>query len=408
MKIQNPNYQTLTPPHAISGILVGARFNRSLTLSFCFLFLSMFWVQYSFAQTPGYWNGSTTVSTTTINDVGIGLAIPDGKTEIFIDCPAKNGLVITKDENCPLPYLDVPVGLNAEVVSPGTGSSEATFTVPFSFNVGSTLPWNVGSAPIQNNPLLWVRTKDINSSGGFYSSTRFVVLPDGKTGINVYNPRATLDVRNMSAGYNIPVAIFGVNEYTTSSGLPGNKQYKTRHVQIVPKCNENGYNQISRVDDLGMFFTDGKGLDGANSASGMVIAPWSESASATIGGIRIGADGNVEIHGTTRATKVKVNAAWWSDFVFAPEYKPMSLPELEVFINTNKHLPNIPTEKEVLENGIDVADIQALQLQKIEELTLYILDQQKQIDNQKAVSDRQQKQLADIIKKVESIPTTNK
>ena len=89
MKIQNPNYQTLTPPHAISGILVGARFNRSLTLSFCFLFLSMFWVQYSFAQTPGYWNGSTTVSTTTINDVGIGLAIPDGKTEIFIDCPAK-------------------------------------------------------------------------------------------------------------------------------------------------------------------------------------------------------------------------------------------------------------------------------------------------------------------------------
>ncbi len=49
----------------------------------------MFWVQYSFAQTPGYWNGSATVTTTTTNDVGIGVAIPDGKTEIFIDCPAK-------------------------------------------------------------------------------------------------------------------------------------------------------------------------------------------------------------------------------------------------------------------------------------------------------------------------------
>ena len=366
----------------------------------------MFCYQNIYAQTTGTWNGSTTVTTTTPNDVGIGTTGPDGKTEIFIGCSPKNGLVITKEEDCPFPYFDVPTGLNAELFTPGAGSTEATFVVPFNFNVGSTLPLTlVGgllSATPPNNPLIWVRTKDVLPVGGaLYSSTRFVVMPDGKVGMNVYNPRATLDVRNMNASHNLPAAIFGVNEYTTVSGPIGNKQFKTRHVQIVPKCNENGFNQITKLNDLGIFFTNGKGTDGANQTlanggSGLVIAPWSADNNSTIGGIRIDADGNVEIHGNTRATKVKVNAAWWSDFVFDENYKPMTLPELEVYIKSNKHLPNIPSEKEVLENGIDIAEVQAAQLQKIEELTLYIIQLQKQIDSQKGLLEIQQKQFVDL------------
>jgi hypothetical protein len=358
----------------------------------------MFWIQNLYAQT-GNWNGSTTVTTTTPTDVGIGTTGPDGKTEIFIGCSPKNGLVITKEEDCPQPYINVPLGLNAELGNSGPNSPEATFIVPFSFSVGSTLPMTlVGGAFTStppNNPLIWVRTKDVMPLGGLlYSSTRFVVMPDGKAGFNVYNPRATLDVRNMNAGHNLPAAIFGVNEYSTASGPIGNKQYKTRHVQIVPKCSENGFNQITKVDDLGIFFTNGKGIDGANQTkanggSGLVIAPWAENANSDMGGIRIDADGNVEIHGKARATQLNVDVKWWSDFVFAPEYRPMNLAELEIFIKTNKHLPNIPTEKEVLSNGINIADVQALQLQKIEELTLYAIEQNKKL----AELERKQKEL---------------
>ncbi|NUM32876.1 MAG: hypothetical protein HUU47_11215, partial [Bacteroidetes bacterium] len=95
-----------------------------------------------------------------------------------------------------------------------------------------------------------------------------------------------------------------------------------------------------------------------------------------------------------------VEAKWWSDFVFEPDYKPMTLPELEVFIKANKHLPNIPSEKEMIDSGINVADMQALQLQKIEELTLYIIAQQKQIEEQKLQLDMQQKQLEILIKQL--------
>jgi len=64
----------------------------------------------------------------------------------------------------------------------------------------------------------------------------------------------------------------------------------------------------------------------------------------------------------------------WKDCVFEYDYKLISLKETEEYIKQNKHLPGIPSEKEVLENGINVGEMNAMLLQKIEELTLHIID----------------------------------
>jgi len=58
----------------------------------------------------------------------------------------------------------------------------------------------------------------------------------------------------------------------------------------------------------------------------------------------------------------------------------MPLHQLESFIEANHHLPDIPTEKNILENGIELGKMNALLLKKIEELTLYILEQEKRIN----------------------------
>jgi hypothetical protein len=71
----------------------------------------------------------------------------------------------------------------------------------------------------------------------------------------------------------------------------------------------------------------------------------------------------------------------WYDHVFAKDYKLRSLSELEDFIKQNKHLPEIPSETEVKENGINLGEMQGKLLLKIEELTLYTIEQQKLIDN---------------------------
>ncbi|MFI5219645.1 MAG: hypothetical protein ACHQNT_09160 [Bacteroidia bacterium] len=79
---------------------------------------------------------------------------------------------------------------------------------------------------------------------------------------------------------------------------------------------------------------------------------------------------------------VKVTAASsFPDYVFAGDYQPMSIYELEQFIKQNKHLPDFPSAKEIEKNeGFEVGDMQVKMLKKIEEQTLYIIDLQKQVD----------------------------
>ena len=73
----------------------------------------------------------------------------------------------------------------------------------------------------------------------------------------------------------------------------------------------------------------------------------------------------------------------WADKVFDKDYPLESLKELEHYISVNKHPPGIPTASEVKSNGVNVGDIETKLLEKIEELHLYILQQQKQIDELK-------------------------
>jgi len=62
-----------------------------------------------------------------------------------------------------------------------------------------------------------------------------------------------------------------------------------------------------------------------------------------------------------------------------PSYNLMPLKELEQYILKNKHLPDVPNQDEISKNGIDVYEMNAVLLKKLEELTLYVIEQQKQI-----------------------------
>ncbi len=84
--------------------------------------------------------------------------------------------------------------------------------------------------------------------------------------------------------------------------------------------------------------------------------------------------------GNIRSTAVKVEQRDWSDFVFNKKFELTPLNELENYINKNQHLPNMPTQKEIAKDGLDLGNMQKLQMQKIEELTLYILQLNKRIE----------------------------
>lgn len=92
-------------------------------------------------------------------------------------------------------------------------------------------------------------------------------------------------------------------------------------------------------------------------------------------------DYQLAISGNILASKVVVkNSTNWPDYVFKPDYTLPSLCEVEQYIKINGHLQDIPNEKEIADKGIDVGSIEEKLLKKVEELTLYLIQQQKRIE----------------------------
>lgn len=86
------------------------------------------------------------------------------------------------------------------------------------------------------------------------------------------------------------------------------------------------------------------------------------------------------VNGAALFNKVMIkNYAVWPDFVFDEGYALPSLSQLSRYLKKHKHLPDIPSSREINKNDVDVAQLLAMQLQKIEELTLYIIDLEKRI-----------------------------
>lgn len=107
-----------------------------------------------------------------------------------------------------------------------------------------------------------------------------------------------------------------------------------------------------------------------------------------------------------RTEKVRVDIASvknWADYVFLKDYKLMPLSELENFIVKNGHLPNIPKAENVVKEGIDLGEINSKLLEKVEELTLYTIELNKNNQDLENKNNSQQKTIENLIKRLEKL-----
>lgn len=129
-------------------------------------------------------------------------------------------------------------------------------------------------------------------------------------------------------------------------------------------------------------------------------------------GISVDENGNVgigtsnpgrelEVNGTIRSKEVIVEATNWPDYVFEEDYDLPTLSEIEAFIKTNKHLPEVPSAKEMEANGISLGEMNMLLLKKIEELTLHTIEQQKELEAERTANGKNMKELLLRIQKLE-------
>ncbi|RIV21659.1 bZIP transcription factor [Fibrisoma montanum] len=101
----------------------------------------------------------------------------------------------------------------------------------------------------------------------------------------------------------------------------------------------------------------------------------------------------------TEKVKVAVkNSSDWSDYVFADDYKLRSLESVEAFVKANKHLPGVPSAEQVVSEGVDMAKMDAKLLEKIEELTLYMIQLKKDSDRRINQLEKENQELKQLIK----------
>lgn len=275
-------------------------------------------------------------------------------------------------------------------------------------------------------------------------TSRNFIFNEGSLGIGTEDPQAMLDVAGdamvgsltINRSYSLPSTLGGTDQFlrgdgtwaipTGSSGggssywLPdGDNIYFDRNVGIGTTPKErltidspygrpihfhiggsqgiysnayyNGSNNVRSEEGPAYSINfSGSGMSFMTAATGSANSTvnWTQA-------VMIKADGNVGIGtlnpdfkltvaGGIHARDVKVTLQAGSDHVFGNDHRLAPLSEVEAFVKANKHLPGVAPESEMLQQGLDLGSFQIKLLEKIEELTLYIIQQQKEIEELKA------------------------
>ncbi len=226
------------------------------------------------------------------------------------------------------------------------------------------------------------------------------ILQDGRVGIGIQNDWEIASKFTLGVGPT-RVAIDHVYEPSTNFGIGCLGFNAAKQVDGAFGLNSDGANNGGSIvwgDVYGglNFSTIASGAYGAGANNQWMAV----SALPSTRRMRIHPQGNVQIgelppsnshpdyklsvDGKLVAKSIYVTSQGWADFVFEPDYKPMALPALENYLQQNKHLPHIPSAKEVEANGINVAEMDAKLLQSVEELTLHVIALSKRVQELEA------------------------
>ena len=184
-----------------------------------------------------------------------------------------------------------------------------------------------------------------------------------------------LEVGYPTRSYNVSANIKGSGVGTglkiTTSGYPDNI------TSLPTNYNTQLFVNRNRTHALSVFNT-------LNNANGDELFTVFGNGKVAIGDNYVPADYHLAVKGKVLAEEVVVLLrANWPDYVFYKNYQLKPLSEVEKYINEHKHLQNIPTAKDIETNGVPLGTIVTQQMEKIEELTLYLIEQQKQIEELK-------------------------
>jgi len=189
--------------------------------------------------------------------------------------------------------------------------------------------------------------------------------------------------------------------YPGSDG-PGQEYYD---VYVKTPANHVGLSFLIRGSDFNPFFVKSDQPTVAPIWN-YAISPQSFNYFTALGNLGLGTLNPTErlsVNGNIRAREIKVETANWPDYVFDNAYLPITLSELERYIKLNKHLPDIPSAAEAEKEGIDLGVMNKKLLLKIEEVTLHLIQKDKEIIELKKQNEQLSAKMDSILNKLKSL-----
>jgi hypothetical protein len=280
--------------------------------------------------------------------VGIGLCNPTAKLDVLGNVVFRNNLSLTG--------INTSNNLNNSLLIIDSSGNVLKTTIS-EISEASYLTKYCSEGPIQSPT--WTNGEN----------KIFVACPQVNVGINTTTPRVNLDV--LGTTYTKSLKIGGVDPLTSDVRFhmkaTGNSSSLATQFLI-----ESEQQELLNLNYQGLLISRSQIIDVNNTTTTPFIIKNPNQKLL-----------QVDNDGLLHSRRIKVDADSWADFVFDDNYYLMPISELQLFIETNKHLPNVPSEKEVIENGVDLFEMNKILLQKVEELTKYLIIQQQEIDSLK-------------------------
>ena len=180
-------------------------------------------------------------------------------------------------------------------------------------------------------------------------------------GIKTDNPLYELDVRGTSYSFNFLAGNSGATTAALYNGFSKNTSQDL--IQLGVKIGTSAQTVRFKITNSGtvmMYNNGGHSLIAYDDAGDKIL--------------------QLENSGVLRSREVRVNEDAWPDYVFDKNYKLPKLTDVAKFIKKNNHLPGVPTAQEIKNDGLNLGDMQTIQMQKIEELTLYLIEMDEKIN----------------------------
>jgi len=216
-------------------------------------------------------------------------------------------------------------------------------------------------------------------------------------GIGTGTPLTKLDVRGKIYGHTLSVNTYATDALVTFKASAATNALEVQGEDGLPalQVQSNGITRVrsgqwlNEGDRASIEFGDFNAMITGIHSKGLSFSTWDAQDAMVIAhggkvGIGVGTDhtfgeGLLEVNGTIRSTRIVVELEGWPDYVFAPNYALKPLKDVEKFIKESGHLPDVPSAAEIEMNGLDLGELVRIQMKKIEELTLYVIELEKRL-----------------------------